>query len=336
MTRKITARDVALAAGVSSATVDRVLNGRGGVSPEKERKVLEWARRLKIDRNIALRASRTLRIAVLIQPPANPFHAKVQAEFVAANLGQGAYNMQFLIYHIDPQSEARIARKIREVCAGHDALILAASQNAEIAAACREFARKGPVITLATDIHGSDRLAYVGPDNVQAGRVAGDLMGRFLQPLGGEIIVIAGMLSMQGQQERHDGFRAVLSEHYPECRIVEVAESYEEGMRAGDAVRAALKRTPGIRGVYNASSGARPVVDVLRGLDRSDVVFVTHELTEERRALLRAGWIDAIIDQNPEAEVSAAIQTLAAAFGRAELSPEQRSPMIQIHMIENC
>ena len=46
MARKTTARDVAEAAGVSPATVDRVLNGRGGVSPDKEKRVLDWARRL--------------------------------------------------------------------------------------------------------------------------------------------------------------------------------------------------------------------------------------------------------------------------------------------------
>ncbi len=64
MRRKVTAADVARSAGVSPATVDRVLNGRGSVSIDKERRVVEWAIRLGIDRNIRLRPTRTIRIGV--------------------------------------------------------------------------------------------------------------------------------------------------------------------------------------------------------------------------------------------------------------------------------
>ena len=95
MARKTTAKDVALAAGVSASTVDRVLNGRGGVDPDKERRVIEWARKLKLDRALRHRVARTLRIAVLIQSPDNPFYAEVQNAFAAANRAYGDFNMQF-------------------------------------------------------------------------------------------------------------------------------------------------------------------------------------------------------------------------------------------------
>lgn len=48
--RKTNMADIARAASVSEATVDCVLNGRGSVSREKEMRVLEWARKLNIDR----------------------------------------------------------------------------------------------------------------------------------------------------------------------------------------------------------------------------------------------------------------------------------------------
>ncbi len=67
MSRKPIIADVARLASVSTATVDRVLNDRGGVKPEKEIKVLSAARRLKLDRILTRRYSRVLRIAVLIQ-----------------------------------------------------------------------------------------------------------------------------------------------------------------------------------------------------------------------------------------------------------------------------
>ena len=115
-------------------------------------------------------------------------------------------------------------------------------------------------------------------------------------------------------------------------------QSLERGERAGDLVFRALKANPGIRGIYNASAGAQPVVDAIRALGGGgEVVFITHELTEERRRLLREGMIDAIIDQNPELEVRTAVELLAATFRRG-WKRRRRSTItpVQIHMIENC
>lgn len=335
MARKTTARDVAEAAGVSPATVDRVLNGRGGVAPEKERRVLDWARRLGLDRALSLRAARTLRVAVLIQPPANPFHAHLKEEFARAQPILDALNMQVRLTHVTPNAPAATAERILAAIATHDALILSTEEDAGIAAACRAFASKGPVVTLATDIAGSGRAGYVGPDNRRAGRVAGDLMGRFLGPAGGEVLMVAGILAMRGQAERAEGVRAVFAERYPACCLVEVVETLEDSGRAGLLVQEALKRRRGLRGIYHCTAGARDVAAALASAGRSDVVLIAHELTGHRRRLLRAGAIAAVIDQNPEAEVRGAIDLLARAFGRGEPAAQAAPPMIQIHTIEN-
>jgi LacI family transcriptional regulator, galactose operon repressor len=338
MARKATARDVAEAAGVSPATVDRVLNGRGGVAKDKERRVLEWARRLGLDRALDQRAARTLRIAVLLQPRDNPFHAALQAAFEAATHGFRHLNLQFRISHLDPADPRRTVRQIAALEPEHDALVVCSAHDDGIAGALAEVAaRDKPVITLATDIRGGGRRTYVGPDNWKAGRVAGDLMGRLLGRAGGDVVMIAGMFSMIGHEEREMGFRSVLRERYPQCRLTEVLQSLERGERAGDLVFRALKSNPGIRGIYNASAGARTVVEAIRALGRGgDVVFITHELTEERRGLLREGLIDAIIDQNPELEVRTAVEVIAAHFGRLDALPGSAVTPVQIHMIENC
>ncbi len=335
---KATARDLASAADVSVSTVDRVLNNRGGVSEDKEQRVLEHARRLKIDRALNQRAARTLRIAVLLQSRTNPFHATVQDHFEAANRDFLQYNLQFQIHHVDPARPAATVDLVNTLSTHCDALIIVSPQNEAIAAAMSAFGRgEKPVITLASDIRDSGRYAYVGPDNRRAGRVAGDLMGRLLGKEGGEIVVISGMLSMIGHEEREMGFRAVLRERYPQCKIAEVLESMEREERAGDLVFDALKDDQRIRGVYNVSAGAQSVVNALKTLGKSrEVIFITHELTDDRRHLMREGMIDAIIDQNPAIEVRTAVEALAAYFRRKDEQPASLITPIQIHMIENC
>jgi LacI family transcriptional regulator len=335
---KPTARDLAAGAGVSLSTVDRVLNNRGGVGEDKERRVLEYARKLKIDRALNQRAARTLRIAVLLQSRVNPFHAAVQDSFEAANEDFSQYNLQFQVHHINPGRSAATVVLINSLSKRCDALVIVSPQNEDIAGALKEYGESGkPVITLATDIRDAGRYAYVGPDNRKAGRVAGDLMGRLLGKEGGEIVVISGMLSMIGHEEREMGFRAVLRERYPNWKVTEVFVSMERGDWAGDLVFNALKDNPRIRGIYNASAGAQSVVDAMKKLGKScEVAFITHELTEDRRNLMRLGMIDVIIDQNPALEVRTGVEALAAHFRRRDEGPASFTTPVQIYMIENC
>lgn len=337
MTRKVTAAQVALAAGVSPATVDRVLNSRGGVAADKELAVLAAARRLGIDRALDQRAARTLRIAVLVQPRTNPFHALVQRQFEAATRIFARFNMQFRIHHADPGDMAQIATKIISLATDHDAIVLLSPEDPRLGEALEAFHRSAkPVIAMATDLNGIGPHQYVGPDNRQSGRVAGDLMARLLGPAGGEVLVVAGLLNMTGQSQRVDGFIEVLSERYPEVEIAAVLESREQGENAGDLVYSALKGKPRLRGIYNASAGAPAVVRAREALNRMDTIFITHELTDSYRDLLRKGQIDAILDQDIEQEVRVVAELLASCFGRLEAAPSTLLTPVRIHMIENA
>lgn len=337
MPAKTTAKDVAAAAGVSTATVDRVLNNRGGVAPEKERLVLEWARKLRLDRAMDLRASRTLRIAVAIQPPDNPFHAALQDAFNAAYRLYPQFNMQFRVHHISAQSPKATARLIAGAADDHDGIVIVAPQDDDVIAALGKFRAGGkPILTLATDIGGLTGHRYVGPDNRQAGRVAGDIMGRLLGKDGGRVVVIVGMLSMTGHAERELGFRAVLQERFPHCDVLPPIESFELADRAGDMVFDMLRKDATIRGIYNASAGVESVATAMRALGREDTIFVTHELTEARQRLIKEGLIDVIIDQNPHLEAQICIATIASHFGRHQGSIPDASTGLRICMTENC
>tara|TARA_R100000935_G_scaffold58090_3_gene93854 strand:- start:3132 stop:4148 length:1017 start_codon:yes stop_codon:yes gene_type:complete len=338
MGKKVTARDVAVLADVSLATVDRVLNNRGGVTPNKERRVVLAARQMKLDRALDFRAARTLRIAVLVQPPSNPFHAALAEAVKAESSGPNPFNVSLSLVHIDAGQPQRTAAAINGISDHTDALMICAPQQADIAAALSRFAGTGkPVVALATELGVEVPHFYVGPDNRQAGRVAGDLMGRLVGREGGDILLLAGLFSMIGHGERREGFRAVLAERYPNCRIVAERETQERGDRAGTLAADALARNANLRGIYNASNGAGAIVGVLRrSAKQVTPVFITHELTEDRRQFLRSGEIDAIIDQNPALEIRTAIAVLAAKFGRLDQEPATTVTPVQIYMTENC
>jgi LacI family transcriptional regulator len=193
------------------------------------------------------------------------------------------------------------------------------------------------VVALSADVTDSGRAAYVGPDDRQAGRLAGDLMGRFLGPVGGHIIMIAGLFGLRGHREREAGFRGVLAEFYPECTLVDVLETREVPERAGLLAQRAFDADPELRGIYHNTTGALPVVQALRRLGRlGDTALIVHELTESRRALLRERSIDALIDQNPALEAQVAVEIMARLLGRLPGEAVTTMTELRIYIPENA
>ncbi len=337
MGRKTTMADVAREAGVSPATVDRVLNGRGGVETDKERRVLEAARRLKLDRALTVRPRRMLRVGVFLQAPDNPFHAALGEGVRRAARLHAELNIQCLVHHIDPNDPKAVAGTLARQGAAFDGLILTLPDEPRIAEAVAGLAASRPVVTLATDLPTSGRAACIGPDERRAGRLAGDLMGLFLRPREGRVLLIAGRSDIAGQRARAEGFREILAERHPGVTISCIRESGEDAGRAGRIVLEALTQDRGLRGIYHMTAGAKPVVEVLRRLGRTaDTVFVTHELTEDRRALLLAREIAAVIDQQPELEARIAVETMARLLGRLDGVPGSVETRFVLHLPENA
>jgi LacI family transcriptional regulator len=338
MSRKTSLIQVAEAAGVSLSTVDRVVNRRGGVSPKAEAKVLEWARRLSLDRRIDRSYLKTLRIAVLMQSPQNPFYRALRDAFGDLRATMADMRIGCLLHDIDVTDVAGTARKIEDVAGSYDGLIVICPDDPRLSDALRLAARRVPVVTLVTDLPGSGRIAYVGPDNRQIGRVAGELMGRFLGAEGGHTLIVLGMQRMTGHEEREMGFRSVLRERFPGCSIAASLESGEDQERAGELVLEALRDHPGVRGIYNVSAGNLAIARAIQGLGLAHkIVMITHELTPVRRQMLRDGILDAVIDQNPWLEARRALEVLGRHFQRSdvEIRLNEYTPY-SIFIRENC
>lgn len=337
MGKKAGLADVAAAAGVSPATVDRVLNGRGGVSPDKESRVLEWARKLQLDRNLERRPTRIVRIGVVMQNPANPFYEALQQTFVKANTLYAGASFQIVLHYFDVTAPKETAALLAKVAQKHDALIVIVPDHPLITEALRKIAVRLPLVTMVSDLPLPEKLAYVGLDNRAAGRTAGELMGRYVGAAGGDIMVVSGMQSFIGQGEREMGFRSVLAERYPQCRLLAVVETWERPERAGELVGNILREKSRVAGIYNLSTGDRSIAEALRAYRCEEhTVFITHELTPERKSLLQEGVIDVVLDQNPELEAMAAVKLLARHFGRHDEQDIRTHTPIGIYLRENC
>lgn len=331
MGQKPTLQQVAEACGLSIATVDRVLNHRGGVNPEKERVVMEWARKLKLDRNLDRRPTRILRVAVVTQHPSNPFFERVRQGVLRANQVFSVHNIQLSLHYFDILTPEKTAALIRRMSGQADALLISVNEHPQVKEAVDAAASAIPVLSFVSDVSTSDRRAYVGPDNFKTGRVSGDLMGRFLGPEGGDIVIVAGSYQLMDHHARRNGFYELLKERYPTCRIIEEIQTQEKIESLATEVAVLLRDNPGIRGIYSVSAGNQGIAKALIMQScEHDVTFIAHEITPERKALLQRGVIDVIIDQDPEGEILVAVELLAEQFGR--WNGTARGPSTPFHL----
>ncbi|WP_321788027.1 LacI family DNA-binding transcriptional regulator [Paraburkholderia sp. J94] len=336
--RKPTIGDVAKAAGVSYATVERVLNGRGGVSRAKEASVLEAARTLKIDRALHEVSVRWLRIAIVTQSPAaaSPYYAALQHGFELAQKSFETNRVLCAVTFFEDLEPHSVARVIERAAQKADAMIVVAYEHPLVVDAVSRIAKRMPVVTLASDLPDSGRMAYVGIDNRCAGRIAGELMGRFVGREGGQVIVIAGLRTYLGHEERDGAFRSVLRRRFPACDVVATVESREDARSTERLTRDAIAKYPELRGIYNLSVGDEGVASALKATKRTQqTVLVGHELTAVSRALLIDGVMDAVLDQSPFVEAVRAVEVILGYYKRGTPSGLPLQTPISIYMREN-
>ena len=176
-------------------------------------------------------------------------------------------------------------------------------------------------MTLATDVPGSPRSAYVGVDNRIAGRTAALAMGRMATGREGRVAILYGSAGLHGHDMRLSGFRAVLSEQFPALTALPAEETREDAGIA-EAVTARLMRTAGdIVGIYCAGAARTGVADALRGwcaeTDRPRPFVVMHDLTPDTRRYLAEDRIDVVIDQNARLMAEQSVLNLLGSIASA-------------------
>lgn len=324
--------DIARAARVSTATVDRVLNQRPGVRGITRARVIAAARGIGyLPEPEAAPPPAPVRLDFVLQSGPNTFMDLLAAHLEARGRARAA-ELLVRVHRVDGFSAEALAACLRGLKGASGGVGLIAIDHPLVREAIRETAAAGtPVLTLVSDIAHTPRFAYVGIDNRNAGRLAGHLVGRFVPGSEGEVALFAGSLSYRGHEEREMGFRHILAEDFPGLRIVELREVRDDLERSYDEARGLLARHPELRGIYNIGAGNRGIARALEESGRaSQVVFVGHELTEHTRRFLLSGTMDAAIDQNPFVEAREAVEQLLLA---ARGTPRAEPVPVRIHAI---
>jgi LacI family transcriptional regulator len=327
---RTTIPDIARKAGVSTATVDRALNGRAGVSAANRQRVFGAARELGYlpSEGMFPLPSRPAHLEFLIPMGQNAFMrdvARAITEF-AATLPLVASCNVVMIDGIGPDA---LIPALDGLSLATNGVGLITTDHPRTRDAIRRLHESGiHVVTIASDVLSAPRAAYVGVENRIAGRTAGQIMGLMCPRREGKIGLFVGSRAFHGHQERELGFRAVLAEDFAGLRLLPVVETAEDSRRSRKGMEALLRDHPDLAGVYCVGAGRKGIVDALRAADLARRPFaIVHDLTDSARGWLLDGLVDVVIDQNARLVGEQAVIRLLGAIAT-------RSPLLAARNIE--
>ncbi len=335
MSRRATLTTVAEAAGVSTATVDRVLNSRLPVREATALRVIEAAERVGYHGAALMRARlieradteiRTLGFLLLRRHEA--FYQSFGRQLSAVASAQGPGTCMAVVEYMDDLSPASIADRLLDLGRSVDAIGVVAMDHPHVSAAIETLHGDGrPTFALLSDLSAPQRAGYVGVDPRKSGRTAAWAVSR-LSKAAGPVCVLVGSHRYLGHEACEMSFRAYLREHAPAFRMLDTQVNLEDPQVAHEVTLDLLRRHPDLVGLYDAGGGG--MAGTLRALRAErppghplgHVVTVSNELTPEHRAALADGVIDLVLG-TPQAAIA---RTVVQAMLDALKQPRDERP----------
>lgn len=337
---KPTTTDVARVAGVSLATVDRVLNERPGVRAVTIDKVQEAIEQLGYIRDTAaanLARQRVYRLVFILPNTSNEFVVDLEGRIQEHQKKLAHQRTTIETINVPPFDPGAVVSALDKLDADRlDGVAIFGPETPSVRDAVKRVRARGiAVVALVSDLPSSKRDHFVGINNVAAGRTAAQLMGRFTRGAG-RILVITGSRLARDHLERRKGFDGVMSDEFPHLEVVASIEGRDDPDLIYKLLPKTFKTYPDICGIYSSAAGNLGLIQYLEssGLAQ-DLVIVAHELTDSSRAALESGVFDAIISQDSGHLIRSATRLLKATADQVPIDPLQERIRIDIYLREN-
>ncbi|HLJ57711.1 MAG TPA: sugar-binding protein [Chthonomonadaceae bacterium] len=158
-----------------------------------------------------------------------------------------------------------------------------------------------PVITFDSDSPDSKRYAYIGTNNYEAGKIAGQETVK-LFPNGGKLVAFVGNMGAQNAQERYNGMKDAVKGH----NIEFLQEPFEDNKDKGKArknvedaiTRYQAKGLTGLVGLYSYNGPTIVSAVQAQGL-RSKIKIICFDGEPETLNNLSKGLVDVTVVQKP-------------------------------------
>jgi LacI family transcriptional regulator len=322
----VTVRDLARLLGVSIGTVDRALHNRPEVSNATRRQVLQAAKKLGYRPNQTARflsTKRKLRIAVCLPEEIAAYFQQIARGIEEEALRLASHGVGLEFHWFPKLGEGEEAAFQSAVDSGVNGIILVPGRGAKLKRHVQEANRVGiPVMCVATDAPGTDRLSVVSVDPYASGALAGELLGRFVSGRG-SVALVTGDLSISDHAHKLKAYSHISQKLFPDLQL-HVVEAHDDEEEAYEKVHDLIEQHNDLSGVYISTINALPV---LRALEQKrllgKVTLIATDLFSELVPRIKSAEVTATIYQRPQTQGHIALRALWRFLVEGEQPPPQ-------------
>jgi LacI family transcriptional regulator, galactose operon repressor len=260
------------------------------------------ARHLKLKRRMRISVHLPRQIATFfdavregIQEAAKPFRSTIELQFrTYPRLGEGDLEL--------------FAETLQDTTHG---IIVTPGHPADLKPWIRKAARAHtPVVCVATDAPGTERLAAISADAFTSGAMVAELLTGFAHAKA-SVLIVTGDLSVVDHAEKVNGFRSFLEKADSPLQLASVIEAHDDPEKARQLTREFIAARPDLGAVYVSTANSMPVIDALQEAGRlGRIPVITTDLFPALAPLIREGKVLATVYQRPKTQGRMAFQAL--------------------------
>ena len=304
-----TIKDLAKAAGVSVATVNRVIGGTGDVRPATMGRVRDAAQAIgfyglgAIENRVGA-ARPKYRFGVLLQQPTRTFYKDLAGALRSAADRVPDADVEVQIEFLEELSPQNIATRMITLGERCNAISVVAAVHPMVTQAVEDLQKRGvPVFALISQLAATGDVHYVGLDNWKVGRTSAWAFQHICKAPG-KLGILVGNHRYRCQEMNESGFRSYFREFASEFTLLEPLTTFESSAVAQEMTERLLRENPDLAGLYVAGGGISGALAALRASDRAGkIVVVGYQLMDNTRAALLDGTLTMVIS-HPLARLS--------------------------------
>jgi len=291
--KRPTIADVAEAAGVSVATVDRVLNGRLPVREETSKRVFAAAEKVGFHGTNLIRQRvfadlPSYNLGFILRKERQAFYQTFAEELEGAALAVKNRRLQVHVQYARSGEPAELSELLLAMRGKVQAIGAIGPDHHDVTAAVSALKAKGiPTFSLLSDFAQGVREAYLGTNNMKVGRTAAWMISK-LSRTPGKVLLLLGGHRFHGHSLRETGFRTYMREYAPDFEVMDALINLETRRLTYELLMDTISHHQDLVGLYCIGGGMEGAIEALQEAGKGDeIISLVNELTpESRQALL--------------------------------------------------